>query len=76
MRDKESFVDSIVDVVVHRVLYDPLPLHNNRMMLALSTKGYRPKEYNLFLLSVSNFSVKTEVYKSGFERPDERCKVH
>ena len=51
MRDRDNFVDSIVDVAVHRVLFDPLPLKNNRMMLALTTNGYRPKEYSFSYFS-------------------------
>jgi len=51
MKDQESFVDNLVDIVVHKVLYDPLPLKCNRMMLALTTNSYMPKEYFSIFLS-------------------------
>lgn len=44
MKDRESFVDSLVDLVVYRATYDPLPLKSNRMMLALTTNSYSFKE--------------------------------
>lgn len=77
MRDRDNFVDSIVDVAVHRILFDPLPLNNNRMMLAMTTSGYRPKEYlhSFYHAIFSNFVcfLKIAIHSSGFERPYEYC---
>jgi hypothetical protein len=42
--DPESFVDSLVDVVIHNVDFDPLPLQNNRMFLMMSTHSKVHKE--------------------------------
>jgi len=44
MKDKESFTDTLIDVVVHKALYDPLPLRSSRMMIAMTTNSFQPKE--------------------------------
>lgn len=44
MNDKDSFVESLVDVAIQRVLFDPLPLKCNRMNLILTTNSFMPKE--------------------------------
>jgi hypothetical protein len=44
MKDPESFVDPLVDVVIHNVAYDPLPLKIHRMMLVMTTHSFAPSE--------------------------------
>lgn len=44
MVDRESFVDSLVDIVVYRATYDPLPLKSNRMFLVMTTNSYTVHE--------------------------------
>ena len=45
MKDKESFVDNLVDVVVCGAPFDPLPLKSSRMMLAMTNSSQHLKEY-------------------------------
>mmetsp|Transcript_34749 Transcript_34749/g.40638 ORF Transcript_34749/g.40638 Transcript_34749/m.40638 type:complete len:858 (-) Transcript_34749:61-2634(-) len=72
MRDRDNFVDSLVDVVVHRVLYDPLPLKVNRMILAMSTNGYRPKELKYIRVDLKG---PTNIAKYIEENTNERERV-
>ena len=40
----QSFVDTLCDVVVKMVHFDPLP-YNSRMTLCMTLNNYKPKEY-------------------------------
>ena len=45
MKEPDSFVDQLVDIIVNNVTFDPLPLKVNRMMLVMATNNYAPTQY-------------------------------
>ena len=47
MKEPDSFLDQLVDIIVNNVTFDPLPLKVNRMMLVMATNNYAPTQYHI-----------------------------
>jgi len=52
--DQESFTDTLTDVIIRNVMFDPLPLQANKMFVAMTSNNYVPKTVEFITVDLKN----------------------